>query len=317
MESDLQRVEDLWFPHGNLVLRAETTIFRVHSDILGARSSVFRDMIAFPQPAQSEGDTLAGQDAVRLHDSAAEVEVFLRAIFDSSFFMPPPSPVTFPAIIGVMRLAHKYDVQFLFRRALSHLELLYPTTLSEYQSGRSIPRTTTQHIREYHTGNSLSAIRAASEVGTLWILPTAYYTMIKDSDTIQAIYDDLRPDEVRMCWTAQLKCARAVSTTHQFLTGIPTESCASDSCRRVASEALNNIECWRDDEVDLDPLDKWVLDYMSPGDALCSGCGDLGAGMFSEEQRRFWEGMPAMFGLPSWAELMEMRREAMKGAMEA
>ncbi|KAF7352178.1 BTB domain-containing protein [Mycena venus] len=119
-QPDLTRVDDLWFPDGNLILRVENTLFRVLSSILGARSSVFQDMVAFPQPSQPDGDTVDGHTVVRLHDSATEVEVFLRAIFDSSFSMPPPSPVDFTAVIGVMRLAHKYDVQYLFRRALSH-----------------------------------------------------------------------------------------------------------------------------------------------------------------------------------------------------
>jgi hypothetical protein len=79
----LGRVEDLWFPDADLILRAENTLFRVHSGILCARCSVFRDMVTFPQPDNPESDTIDGNPVVRLHDLADEVEVFLRAVFDS------------------------------------------------------------------------------------------------------------------------------------------------------------------------------------------------------------------------------------------
>jgi hypothetical protein len=77
------RVDDLWFPTDNLVIRAGNKIFRVSGAILAARSTVFRDMIAFPQPANGYIEQIDGCPVVRLPDSAEHVEVFLRAIFDS------------------------------------------------------------------------------------------------------------------------------------------------------------------------------------------------------------------------------------------
>ncbi|KAJ7850474.1 hypothetical protein B0H13DRAFT_2401111 [Mycena leptocephala] len=79
---------------------------RVSRTLLSARSSVFRDMIAFPQPngAQSEREPVDGHQIVRLYDRAGEMEVFLRAVFNSSFFMPPPSPADFQAVIGICGL---------------------------------------------------------------------------------------------------------------------------------------------------------------------------------------------------------------------
>jgi len=79
-----KRVEDLWFS-SDVVLRAEKSIFHVSKSILAARSSVFRDMVAFPQPPTGETEMIDGCPVVSLHDSAADVEVFLRAIFDSRY----------------------------------------------------------------------------------------------------------------------------------------------------------------------------------------------------------------------------------------
>ncbi|KAJ7664761.1 hypothetical protein B0H17DRAFT_835030, partial [Mycena rosella] len=110
--------EDLWFSSDSLVIRADEKIFRVTKSILSARSSVFRDMVAFPQPSSAEAELIEGSPVVCLSDSAANVEVFLRAILDSSYFMPRPAPVELHVVLGILRLAHKYDVQYLYLRAL-------------------------------------------------------------------------------------------------------------------------------------------------------------------------------------------------------
>jgi hypothetical protein len=84
----LIRVDELWFPPDVIVIRAENKIFRVLGGILAARSTVFRDMIAFPQPANNETENIDGFPVVRLHDSAEDVTSFLRAIYDSGYWLP-------------------------------------------------------------------------------------------------------------------------------------------------------------------------------------------------------------------------------------
>jgi hypothetical protein len=82
---ELTRVHDLWFSDGSLVVRAENSIFRVSGVVLAARSSVFQDMLSFPQPGlgQTEVESIDGVPIVVLYDLAVEVEPFLRAIYDS------------------------------------------------------------------------------------------------------------------------------------------------------------------------------------------------------------------------------------------
>ncbi|KAJ6516961.1 hypothetical protein DFH09DRAFT_940661 [Mycena vulgaris] len=113
MNDDDIRVDDLWFSDDTLVIRSEKKVFRVTKSILCARSSVFRDMVAFSQPPSDQTNTIDGRPVVVLHDSAADVEVFLRAIFDSSYFMPPTTPVQLDVVLGIFRLAHKYDIDYL------------------------------------------------------------------------------------------------------------------------------------------------------------------------------------------------------------
>ncbi|KAJ7689802.1 hypothetical protein B0H17DRAFT_936829 [Mycena rosella] len=122
------RVQELWFDDGNLIIAAGFSLFRVYRGILAARSSVFQDMLSLPQPPDSE--LVEGCPLVRMHDTAAEVTVFLKAIFDSEFFQMYPSPTTLDVVAGVLRLSQKYSVDYLRRRALGHLSSAFFTTLS-------------------------------------------------------------------------------------------------------------------------------------------------------------------------------------------
>jgi hypothetical protein len=77
------KVDDLWFSRDTIVIRAENKMFQVSSSILAARSAVFRDMLAFPQPTGDDTEKVDGSPVVHLPESARDVEVFLRAIYDS------------------------------------------------------------------------------------------------------------------------------------------------------------------------------------------------------------------------------------------
>ncbi|KAJ7120698.1 hypothetical protein C8R43DRAFT_1241548 [Mycena crocata] len=122
-DNKIHQAAGLWFSNDALiVLRAEDRVFRVQKAILAARSPVFQAMFEFPQPIADGDEITEGSPVVRLHDSADQVEPFLRAIFDSSYFMPPPAKIEFFAVLGILRLAHKYDVNYLFKRAVHHLE---------------------------------------------------------------------------------------------------------------------------------------------------------------------------------------------------
>ncbi|KAK7062374.1 BTB domain-containing protein [Favolaschia claudopus] len=304
-----ERVDDLWFPDANLVLRAENSMFRVSSGILAARSSVFRDMTTFPQPTPLEDETVEGCIVVRLHDSAAEAKCFLRAVFDSSFFMPPPSPVLLTTVIGVMRLAHKYHIPYLFRRALSHLDGFCAITLSELQGSIR---------KDYHIipdAEPVSLVRAVSEVGALWLLPASYYSLIINLPPTSAAFNNLQPDELRLCWAAQLQCIRAVGITYRFLRNLPTASCSSTECIDVICHAQNSVDRWSElqngnSALDLDPLGPWVFNYIN-NQQLCPQCETVGRRLFSEAQKQVWEHLPGMFALPTWKQLIEMRQKVL------
>jgi hypothetical protein len=76
----LLRSDDLWFNDGNIVLRAENTVYRVHIGMLAGNSSVFRTMLALPQPAGNDAETYDGCPLVLMPDSAYDMDQFLKAL---------------------------------------------------------------------------------------------------------------------------------------------------------------------------------------------------------------------------------------------
>ncbi|KAJ7191292.1 hypothetical protein C8J57DRAFT_1739971 [Mycena rebaudengoi] len=312
-QPELKRVEDLWFSDAALILRAEGALFRVHSGILGARCSVFRNMLILPQPPSGPyGDTVDGLVVVRLHDSAAEVEVFLRAIFDSGFFKPPPFAVDFTTVIGVMRLAHNVR---LFRRALSHLDSLYLTDFSTFIALKT--EKTEHHITEYYFRESDRAtLQAASEVGALWILPTVYYMITRGCEDFHdaVALDTLDSRHKQICLAAGTDFSHATASTHRFLEDLPDSCCFQVSqCKELIAMAHYRLTWLSYEQYDHDPLSNWALGDMD--ETACSACIPFGRKEFEEEQNRFWNDLPHIFKLPEWTELIEMRQKAMDGPM--
>ncbi|KAK7013083.1 BTB domain-containing protein [Favolaschia claudopus] len=308
----LKIIEDLWFPDADLILRAEDSIFRVYGGFLGARSSVFRDMISFPQPpTQIEGEMLNGRAVVRLHDSPTEATSFLRAVFDSSFFMPPPDPVEFEDIIGVLRLSHKYDVQYLFQRALSHLDVLYPTDPVKRVS-HSLTHVQFLAVHWNHVTVDMISLRAACEVGATWMLPAMYYEIAPVRSFLDHAADYLQTSQIQTCLAAQSGLVRAHASSYRFLRSLPQVRCGSAACYAAVQEAYDVLEGWNERSLDMDPLGYSVFDDMDS--ELCLACSEFATAQFSAAQQALWENLPALFMLPNWDELKEMRRKAMEDA---
>ncbi|KAJ7652373.1 hypothetical protein DFH06DRAFT_1475222 [Mycena polygramma] len=171
-----KRVKGLWFPNESpVVLRAGESSFRVTKSVLAAHSPTFQAMFAASDGymTDDEEEIIDGSPVIILDDDPTEVEPFLRAIFDSSYFMPPPASVEFEAVLGILRLSHKYDVGYLRKRAVCHLETVYPVQLTQ--------------VGGFNGGNvaydsaladmDLVAIPILHEVGAVWLLPFAYYNL--------------------------------------------------------------------------------------------------------------------------------------------
>ncbi|KAJ7766157.1 hypothetical protein B0H16DRAFT_1367197 [Mycena metata] len=314
---ELVKADGLWFPIDGIILRAEETIFRVPKSILGARSSVFQVMFEFPQPAtggdgEIEDETIDGIPVVRLHDSAKDVEVFLRAIFDSGYFMPPPSPVEVRDLLGILRLSHKYDVKYLFKRAIAHFETRYPLHLDKVGEVGTIRIAGNDgRVLKYR----LKEIPTFHRVGATWLLPCAYYgigtysveRLVEFGPTWFTLPEDMK----QTCFLLPKLQTAGTARLFDALTLLST--CESPhSCNLTKFEWLKNTRPDPEDPLNQDPLFELTFNRGELEAALCETCVIEARAHYNAAQANIWNQLPANCGLEGWDALLEQRRVALE-----
>ncbi|KAJ7792019.1 hypothetical protein B0H14DRAFT_3499749 [Mycena olivaceomarginata] len=241
------RVEDLWFPDHNLVLQAGNRLFRVSGGLLAARSPVFRDMLSIPQP---------------------DSQPLIDAIFDSAFFERPPALTTFHIVAGVLRLATKYDVEYLQHRALLHLSAALPRSLEEYDL-----RTPAGPFASRHSEFSLLIL--AADLGLTWALPMAMY--LASCFPVKAIIDGIP--------FAGSDTQLPLPLQRTLLIG-----------RSTLAIAQNNdiIRCLRGVNP-LGVMNAAVWSTLAP--LLCAPCYLAAEDEHRRARQKIWGALPAVFGL--------------------
>ncbi|KAJ7689849.1 hypothetical protein B0H17DRAFT_904472, partial [Mycena rosella] len=298
------RVEELWFEDGNIVIQAGNSQFRLYRGILAARSPVFQDMLSFPQPSDSE--LVEGCPLVRLPDVAIEVTAFLKAIFappcsstyrashrSPRYFPPFPARTSFEIIAGCLRLSHKYEVDYLRRRALIHLSSRYRTTLSEYDSSKGPnPERAPSKTVSFNRPNGLHRVLS---------------TEIFHGATYNGVPTRLCIEDQTEFLHGHVNHTRAATVITRFLYD-PREI---DECRSPARclEVRANATTANQDTISTFshiPLRVWDADDWESLSALCIPCLSVLQDTHAGARAEFWDGLPSMYGLLPWEELEKM-----------
>ncbi|KAJ7436824.1 hypothetical protein FB451DRAFT_1152933 [Mycena latifolia] len=329
--SSYEPVAELWFQDATFIFQAEQRLFRVYSGILAARSSVFRDMLAFPQPEASESDTMDGCPKIVLYDTAAEATVFFRAIFDSrcasllvfrppavltifSFFVPPFAP-PLDTLGGILRLSIKYDVPYLTQRCLRHLSDIYPTTLKDWDllgysrdiiNFRAPPKV-------YPVFQILELLK---EIDAPWLVPAIMY--LGCSNPIQRIVDGVElggtwemTPEKRTILIAYPEQAIAVESVLRFLKQRFPECQTPVKCNAELLQLSQFVaENWSTCHF---PLEIWEdHDWDQVAGDLCHECVGQCQKTHATARQEFWNRMPAIFGVTrGWDELQKLKDAAL------
>ncbi|KAJ6500850.1 hypothetical protein C8R45DRAFT_82269 [Mycena sanguinolenta] len=266
-------------------------------------------MLSFPQPPDAQ--LVEGCPFVHLPDPEVEVTPFLRAIFQPDFFMPYPARTEFDTVVGCLRLSHKYEVDYLRQRALVHFSSGYPTQLSHadgiWQSlgiygraGKPSWPLNTSH------DSKIRSIQLAREVDAIWILPRAFYGLSVGFNGDQTgLPAEIRAsfgkghisqtkstyvDAIRFLWHPSNipGCRHPLGCYTLRLNAIEI---AQRSPKSMCSVALH---IWNEDDW------KWLQQ-------LCPTCLAVLKKTHANARQAFWDKLPEMYGLPSWAELEQMR----------
>jgi len=304
-----QRCAALWFEDATFIFQAESTLFRVYGGMLCARSSVFADILSIEQHADRE--LMDGCDFVHLPDSAEDVECFFQAVFNSDFFMPPPSKVETHVVCAVLGMSHKYDVPYLIRRAILHFELEFPTQLLTWDTLRidSSP----SRLEE-----CLTILQTASKTDATWILPAVCYSIC-----VYPIEDIIKSEGWRqLSITDQSRIivgypAQVLATAEilKFLHSPPSvPPCKTPDVCNIARPKWDvwAHEQWtnRAERQLSDPLSKDWLGYDWAGfkRQVCANCFCAAKDNHKRTRKSIWARLPVMFQLPRWKELETQRQ---------
>lgn len=331
------QADGLWFEDGNLILKAENTLFRVYGGLLAARSSVFRDMLGFPPPEDGNA-TMDGCPIVTVYDSAKDMAYFLRAVFDSrcassmgttdpdsysfssttrsSFFEPAPAQTELPILEGILRLSLKYDVKYLHRRALDHLLTTFPTTLKAWKQRddiRTIPPV---------DNTPFAAFRLAREFDLVWLLPSIIYCICShpfDKTLDHASWGEGESSErielpwgdKRMCILGRQNVIMAQNRNAlamMKLASTTVADCSGETCVSTRQRCADLVSGW-DMAGLLDYFEDNGEEYF-PG--LCTACRASFRALCAAQCQGMWNDLPNTFGLGDWETLEVERRRAME-----
>ncbi|KAJ7456058.1 hypothetical protein FB451DRAFT_1048603 [Mycena latifolia] len=311
-EGLLQRAEGLYFEDCGLIIRAETTLFRISRDFLAARSLVFEGMLSLPPPRDAE--KMDGCPFVHLPDSAEDITAFLKALVYSESFEPYPAPTSFSMIASVLRMSHKYEVDVLRKRALVHLSEVHPLELHAWELIKhplfsSPPEPT-----------SLEVALLARQTSAIWVLPTAFYRIYEvaeESDIVHGIESGaLGPADKVACIRA-IRWLETAGTSKilEFLWA-PLEMPGCYGGTRCSDSRIKTriaAEAWRASDpgtASFLPLTLWGADDWERLD-VCRICLRRMKATHAEAKQCIWDKLPELFGLPNWTELARLKTEAL------
>jgi hypothetical protein len=265
--------------------------------------------------------------------------VIVVAFLTSLRYFPAfPGSTTFDIIVGCLRLSHKYEVDYLRRRALIHLSSQYRTTLSEWDSREYEQPALSPSKISWEPPPAITfvirLIELAREVDVLWVLPTAFYELacsfnkpsdFPDSLGVEifhgAVYNGtstrLSEQDQRSFLKGHVAHIRSGWDILEFLS-YPTniESCTSpDRCRIERLTVLGNNEMEGDLWLHI-PLAVWNEDdWYLLGD-LCTPCITALRKHHQDARQKLWNKLPSMYDLPSWDELERMKVAAIGDPFE-
>lgn len=224
-----------------------------------------------------------------------------------SFFEPPPTQTMLPIVEGILRLSRKYDVQYLKRRALAHLDSAFPMTLAAWkmrEKTRTIPPI---------DNTPFAAFKVAREFELDWLMPSIAYCISShpfEKTLDYAIFDDERIDlewpDKRMCIVGRQKLIMMQAQIALQMTrtaDAQVEGCTNPTCTSTRLRCADILSGW-----DMASF----LDYFEDNASLyshefCPVCLTAFKDSCVSSCEKLWNDLPGFFHLPSWEDLEKNR----------
>ncbi|KAJ3530731.1 hypothetical protein NM688_g7670 [Phlebia brevispora] len=146
MKTELQRDSDYWFKSGNVVMVASNTVaYRVHSELLGRKSKVFKDLLDHDAPQPKDQELMDGCPVVHVSDAADHFSTFLMLIYDGWRYRDEGGYIEWGVIKVMLLLGDKYDCPEFRTQAIKHLQLTFPADISDWDSRQPLIQVSPEH----------------------------------------------------------------------------------------------------------------------------------------------------------------------------
>ncbi|PPQ91166.1 hypothetical protein CVT25_003143 [Psilocybe cyanescens] len=308
---DFEKAHGLWFDDADVIFRAGSKAFRVHRSILSARSTVFNDMFSVPQASQAMNLPKDGKvTIVHLPDTEMDIYFFFSAIFDASYFEPPPSSPPLEVIVSILRLSHKYDVPFLKQRSAAHLEKLFPldkerfsAVIQELSLASGSPEDVFRMVQCY-----LELALLSNVVDVQWILPTLFLMLsqyplpvILSRDgwanlpaSVQAEYLIFREGYMD-----------ALISAMGWLAALPAQNCVNKPTCHLHATLLSRKYYYT-----LGVRPSYTPSTVVMGGSFCTACITEAERCLKIAQNKRWSKYPQLLGFSGWDALRKMKTES-------
>ncbi|KAJ3555905.1 hypothetical protein NM688_g2323 [Phlebia brevispora] len=285
----------IWFADGDVILRTDDSLFRVHGNTLRKQSSVLEEML---QAADKDGSVYEDCPVIRLHDTGDDMRAFLSAVYTPSYRPKGRSDAEVKDLIAILRLSTKYSALLLREQVVSVLSRQFPPTLRRWDSRtynvhfernayaianviresnlyRLLPtvllhcclRLTANMLLGFGPMDAAQDLDAVNKRAVLFAQPYLSHQILQD--VFPNFYDfDL---EVYGCHDA-LRCCRSKGKLVSWMKASPFMWCYATSTMETF---LKKFE-------------------------FCQTCSRMYMKCYAEGRQKIWDDLPQQFSLPPW-----------------
>ncbi|KAF8158265.1 hypothetical protein B0H34DRAFT_859078 [Crassisporium funariophilum] len=311
-----------WFDDGNIMLitAEQPTAYRLHRGVLARHSEIFSDMLEIPQPLTSETEFFDGCQVVCMYDMPSELSNLVKALYDGPKFLNT-SVEDFFYLAGVLRLATKYFIGQLRRKAIQFLEQTWASTLKGHDlmveaalNSPIIENLTYPYVHPLHVLN------LAREVDIEIVVPSALYflSLYPLSDILKGDHPKLlvnnssRPSSILMSSDLQLYTLmfqHRLQVIDSFIRHFCGKRASDPPCRSVGTcgKGFQRLisQLHRSWTLRTGPLHyiSQAMQQVSQDAAFCNLC----RLDFLEEtallRQNIWDELPNIVNLSKWSEM--------------
>ncbi|KAF9526624.1 hypothetical protein CPB83DRAFT_816709 [Crepidotus variabilis] len=293
---------NFWFDDGNVVLRAEQTLFRVHGALLARHSKIFKEMFTVAQPDNSLETTLQSTPVFSLSDTVVDLEQLLFIFYDNVKALDK-SDMTYDMAAAMLRLGKKYQIDYLYEEAKIAFRKDYPTSLDDWNPTIAV-------IPNARRGDM---INLAHEISLKTVLPSLYLDFISAYSLSEIIHSGKTIDEPR--FTLSIRETMIVGRDRLILylqeqrvlhlkwigRNRSYVGCRNPlHCNDYRMGFFESISLWKLNDGSPCNLGPWVERKHS---SLCSSCNNQMQEIFNATRAAAWAKLPSFFGLDEWDKL--------------